>query len=48
MDMPLKDKEEIFEFMKNSQSVSMRTFVKAAGFKMSGLKNWQRMAERYV
>jgi hypothetical protein len=47
-DMALADKEEIFEFMKNSQSVSMRTFVKAAGFKMSGLSNWKRMAERYV
>jgi len=47
-DMPMKDKEEIYEFMKNANDVSMRTFVKAAGFKMAGLSNWQRMAKRYL
>ena len=47
-DMPMKDKEEIFEFMKQAKDVSMRTFVKAAGFKMAGLSNWKRMAERYL
>jgi hypothetical protein len=47
-DMPLKDKEEIFDFLKDSKNVSMRTFVKAAGFKTAGLKNWKRMAERYL
>lgn len=48
VDMPLKDKEEIYEFMKNSKDVSMRTFVKAAGFKMTKSANWQRHASRYV
>jgi hypothetical protein len=48
VDMPLKDKEEIFDFLKKSKDISMRTFVKAAGFKTAGLKNWQRMAERYL
>ena len=48
INMNLKDKKEIFEFMKNSKTVSMRTFVKAAGFKAAGLKNWERMAKRYV
>ncbi|NBO22212.1 hypothetical protein EBU94_02565 [bacterium] len=47
-DLPLNEKEEIFEFMKSSKSVSMRTFVKAAGFKMAGLREWKRMAERYL
>ena len=47
-DMPLKDKEEIFEFMKRAKDVSMRTFVKAAGFKQAGLNNWERMAQRYL
>lgn len=47
-DMPMKDKEEIYEFMKSAKDVSMRTFVKAAGFKMAGLSNWKRMAERYL
>jgi hypothetical protein len=47
-DLPLGEKEEIFEFMKSSKSVSMRTFVKAAGFKMAGLSQWKRMAERYL
>lgn len=47
-DMPMKDKEEIYEFMKNANDVSMRTFVKAAGFKMAGLGNWKRMAKRYL
>jgi hypothetical protein len=47
-DMPLKDKEDIFEFMKRAKDVSMRTFVKAAGFKQAGLPNWERMAQRYL
>ena len=47
-DMPMDDKEEIFEFMKKAKDVSMRTFVKAAGFKNAGLKNWERMAKRYL
>ena len=44
----MKEKEEIYEFMKQAKDVSMRTFVKAAGFKMAGLPNWKRMAERYL
>jgi len=47
-DMPLKDKEEIYEFMKRANDVSMRTFIKAAGFKQAGLSNWERMASRYL
>ena len=47
-DMPIKDKEEIFDFMKRANDVSMRTFVKAAGFKVAGLPNWERMAKRYL
>jgi len=47
-DMPLKDKEEFYEFMKKANEVSMRTFVKAAGLKQAGLKNWERMAKRYL
>jgi hypothetical protein len=47
-EMALKDKEEIFEFMKKAKDVSMRTFVKAAGFKQAGLPNWERMAQRYL
>jgi len=47
-DMPIKDKEAIFEFMKKAKDVSMRTFVKAAGFKQAGLPNWERMAQRYL
>jgi len=47
-EMALKDKEEIFEFMKRAKDVSMRTFVKAAGFKQAGLPNWERMAKRYL
>ena len=47
-DMPLKDKEEIYEFMKRAKDISMRTFVKAAGFKQAGLANWERMAQRYL
>ena len=47
-EMALKDKKEIFEFMKRANDVSMRTFVKAAGFKMAGLPNWERMAKRYL
>jgi len=48
VDMPMEEKEEIYEFMKQAKDVSMRTFVKAAGFKMAGLPNWKRMAERYL
>jgi len=48
VDMPLDEKEEIYEFMKKAKDVSMRTFVKAAGFKQAGLKNWERMAKRYL
>lgn len=47
-ELPLADKEEIFEFMKKAKDVSMRTFVKAAGFKNAGLKNWERMTKRYL
>ena len=47
-DMPMKDKEEIYEFMKKANDVSMRTFVKAAGFKVAGLPNWERMSKRYL
>lgn len=47
-EMPLEDKEQIFEFMKKAKDVSMRTFVKAAGFKQAGLPNWERMAKRYL
>ncbi len=47
-DMPISEKEEIYEFMKKAKDVSMRTFVKAAGFKQAGLKNWERMAQRYL
>ena len=46
--MPIKDKEEIFAFMQRANDVSMRTFVKAAGFKVAGLPNWERMAKRYL
>jgi len=48
VNLPLKDKEEIYEFMKEARDVSMRTFVKAAGFKLQGLSNWKRMASRYL
>lgn len=47
-ELPLADKQEIYEFMKQANDVSMRTFVKAAGFKLAGLKNWQRMTQRYL
>jgi hypothetical protein len=47
-EMPLEEKREIYEFMKNANDVSMRTFVKAAGLKMSGLPNWKRAATRYL
>ena len=47
-DMPLADKEEIYDFMKKANVVSMRTFVKAAGLKQAGLKNWERMTKRYL
>jgi hypothetical protein len=48
VEMPLKEKQEVFEYIKNSKNVSMRTFVKAAKFKQSGIKNWQRILQRYV
>ncbi len=47
-EMPLTEKEEIYEFMKSAKDISMRTFVKAAGFKMAKLPNWKRMAQRYI
>jgi hypothetical protein len=34
--------------MKKANDISMRTFIKAAGFKQAGLKNWERMASRYL
>lgn len=46
--LSLNEKEEIYEFMKEANNVSMRTFVKAAGFKLAGLKNWKRMTQRYL
>ena len=47
-DMAMKDKLEIYEFMKSANDVSMRTFIKAAGFKDADLPNWQRMTKRYL
>ena len=47
-DMAMKDKLEIYEFMKTANDVYMRTFVKAAGFKDADLPNWQRMTKRYL
>ena len=47
-ELPLADKEEIYEFMKQARDISMRTFVKAAGFKLAGIPNWKRMASRYL
>lgn len=47
-EMAINEKEEIYDFMKEANDVSMRTFVKAAGFKMAGLSNWKRMAQRYL
>ena len=47
-DMPLNEKEEIYEFMQEANDISMRTFVKAAGLKSAGLKNWKRMAQRHL
>jgi len=48
MDMPMSEKEEVFEFIKDSKNVSMRTFVKAALFKQTGCSNWKRILTRYV
>jgi hypothetical protein len=47
-ELPLAEKEEIYEFMKQARDISMRTFVKAAGFKLAGIPNWKRMASRYL
>jgi hypothetical protein len=47
-EMPLSEKEEIFDFMQQANDISMRTFVKAAGLKSAGLKNWKRMAQRHL
>lgn len=47
-ELTVEEKKEVFEFVKSSQDVSMRTFVKAAGFKTAGMKNWKRMADRYI
>ena len=46
--LPLEEKEEIYEFMKSAKDVSMRTFVKAAAFKVAKCENWKRMATRYL
>lgn len=48
LDMSMDEKLEVFEYIKSSKNVSMRTFVKAANFKKTGIKNWQRILERYV
>ena len=48
LDMPIEEKEEVFEYIKDSKNVSMRTFVKAACFKQTGVKNWMRILERYL
>ena len=48
LDMDMKEKLEVFEYIKDSKNVSMRTFVKAANFKKTGMKNWKRILERYV
>jgi hypothetical protein len=48
MNMSIEEKEEVFEYIKDSKNVSMRTFVKAAMFKQTGVKNWKRILERYV
>jgi hypothetical protein len=48
LDMPIEEKEEVFEFIKSSKNVSMRTFVKAALFKQTGCSNWKRILTRYV
>ena len=47
-EMPISEKEEIYEFMKEANDISMRTFVKAAGLKLAGLPNWKRMTQRYL
>jgi hypothetical protein len=47
-EMPIAEKEEIYEFMKEANDISMRTFVKAAGLKLAGLPNWKRMTQRYL
>jgi len=46
--LSMQQKLEIFEFVKTSKNVSMRTFLKAASFYEAGLKNWKRMAEMYI
>lgn len=46
--LSLEEKEEIFEFIKETKNVSLRSFEKAAMFKVSGLKNWKRMAQNYL
>lgn len=47
-ELSMAEKEEIFDFMAEAKDISMRTFVKAAGFKLAGLSNWKRMASRYL
>ena len=47
-DMAIEEKKEVFEFVKSAGNVSMRTFVKAAGFRSAGMKNWKRLADRYI
>ena len=46
--LPIEEKEEIYEFMKSAKDISMRTFVKAAAFKVAGCDNWKRMTTRYL
>jgi len=47
-DMSIEKKEEVYEFMKESNNVSMRTFIKAAGLAKSEVRNWQRKTLRYL
>ena len=47
-ELSVEEKKEVFEFVKSANDVSMRTFVKAAGFKVAGMSNWKRMARRYI
>lgn len=47
-ELSMDEKMEIFEFIKESKNISLRTFEKAAMFKVAGLANWKRMAQMYV
>jgi hypothetical protein len=46
--MSIEKKKEVYEFMKESNNVSMRTFIKAAGLAKSEVRNWQRKTLRYL